>query len=563
MIERLGRRAPMVIALALVLGLAGCGGIPTSGPVQAGQKFDTGTSTDFVFRGFGPEKGASQQQILEGFVKAFSGPQGDYLVARKFLSSSFAKEWDPRKSVFIRTGPPSYTPVDSVTMDYTFTTAAQVDEFGAYTGTVPGQQTLSFGFVKEKDQWRISQAPPGIVLAESTFHNVFSKHALYFYDLSLHYLVPDQRWFPGGTTATRIVSALLVGPPEWLKGAVVSQFPDGTQLSPGTTVTIDSTVAQVDLTSEAASANERQRQLMRLQLSQSLSTVPGIGSVDVSAAGSLLSIPPLGSDSPESPPGVDSRPLVLATDGFGYYSGGDTAPIEQLSDKVVKLAPLAVTLGSSGTVAAVQAADGVYVVRTGQIPARKLDERRGLIAPSLDDYGYIWSVPASQPGAIIAYDFDGVPHKVTVAAPAGARIVSLEVARDNSRIAMLLQTDSGPHLMIAAIIRDAGEKYVPLSLGTPVLDTVIDATTAIDLAWVDAFSVATLTEENGLDQVAAFDVGGLQSSLGRPDASVAIVGGNSGKSGLRLLGADQLLRVPRGSGWQKTTIKVDLIATQR
>lgn len=562
MIERVGRRASMAIALALVVGLAGCGGIPTRGPVEAGQQFDTGTTADFVFRGFGPEKGASQQQILEGFIKAFNGPQGDYNVARKFLSSSFAKEWDPRKSVLIRTGAPTYTPVDSVTMEYTFTTKAQVDEFGAYTGTVPGQQTLTFGFVKEKDQWRISQAPPGIVLAESTFLNVFSKHSLYFYDLSLQYLVPDQRWFPGGTTATRIVSALLVGPPEWLKGAVVSQFPDGTQLTPGTTVTIDATVAQVDLTTEAASANERQRQLMRLQLSQSLSTVPGIGSVEISAAGSLLSIPPLGADSPESPPGVDSRPLVLAKGRFGYYSGGDTAPIEQLSDKVEKLAPLAVALGASGTTAAVQAADGVYVVRTGQIPVRKVDERPGLIAPSIDDYGFIWSVPAAQPGAIIAYDFDGNPHKVAVAMPSGARIVSLEVARDNSRIAILLQTDAGPHLMIAAITRDAGEKYAPLSLGTPVLDITMNATTAIDLAWVDDFSVATLTDDDGFDQVTSFDIGGLQSSLGRPDASVAIVGGN-GKSGLRLLGTDQFLRVPRGSGWQKTNTKVDLIATQR
>lgn len=562
MTERLARRASAAIALAAVVALAGCGGIPTSGPVEAGQQFDTGTATDFVFRGFGPEKDASQQQILEGFIKAFNGPQGDYAVARQFLSSSFTKEWDPRKSVLIRTGSPSYTPVDSATMEYSFTATAQVDEFGAYTGTVPGQQTLSFGFVKEKDQWRISQAPPGIVLALSTFLNVFSEHSLYFYDLSLQHLVPDQRWFPGGTTATRIVSALLVGPPEWLKGAVVTQFPDGTQLTPGSAVAVDSTVAQVDLTTEAASANERQRQLMRLQLSESLSTVPGIGSVEVSVAGSLLSIPPLGSDSPETPPGIDSRPLVLQKGAFGYYSGGDTTPIEQLSDKVVGLAPLAVALGAGGTAAAVQAADGIYVVRTGQIPPRKLDERQGLIAPSIDDYGYIWSVPANQPGAIIAYDFDGAPHAVTAAMPPGSKIVSLEVARDNSRVAILLQTSAGPHLMVSAIVRNAGEKYAPTSLGTPVLDIVMDATTAIGAAWMDDFSVATLTDDDGLDLVTAFDVGGLRTSLGRPDLSVGIVGGN-GKGGLRLLGADQFLQVPRGSGWQKTTIKVDLIASQR
>lgn len=563
MSERMRRIVATVSIVILTAGLAACGGIPTSGSVQAGDPFTNEPTGDFIFNPLGPAKDADQRAILEGFIAAFTGPQSDYGVARQFLSSSFKKDWDPRKSVLIRTGSPTVTLVDPLTIDYSFTPKAQVDEFGAYSVTGPSNQTLQFSFVKESGQWRISQAPPGIVLPESTFLSIFSKHALYFYDLSLRYLIPDERWFAGGTTATRIVTALLAGPPEWLKGAVVSQFPDGTQLTPGTTVTIDATVAQVDLSAEAASANERQRQLMQLQLAESLSTVPGIGVVEISAAGSVLAIKPLGSDAPVAQRAVDSRPIVLADGKFGYLSGGEVSPIANLSTAVVGAKPLAVSVGEDATAAAVLSADGVWVVRAGQSGANKIDGRSGLIAPAIDDFGYIWSVPSNAPNALMAFTYDGVGEPVSVTLPSGSTIVSLDIAQDNTRVAMLLQTAVGPRLIVAAIVRDPARGFLPASIGTPVIDTLIDSDTAVDAAWIDRFTVATLTDSNGGSVVGAFEIGGQRVSLGRPAAtSVAIVGGNS-KTGLRVLGSDNLLESPRGSSWQATSGKVDLIATQR
>lgn len=549
-----------IVVLASVL--AACGGIPTSGSVQAGDPFTDEPTGDFVFNPLSPAPGADQRGILEGFVAAFTGPQGDYSVARQFLSSEFKKEWDPRKSVAIRTGSPSISQLGETTMEYAFTTKAQLDEFGVYTAGAPASQSLQFQFVKENGQWRISQAPPGIVLAESTFLTIFSKHALYFYDLSLQHLVPDERWFPGGTTATRIVTALLAGPPEWLKGAVVSQIPDGTQLTPGTTVSIDSTVAQVDLTTEAAGADERQRQLMQLQISESLGSVAGIASVELSVAGSILSIQPIGAGGPVAQRPVDSRPLVLAGDAFGYLSGGEVSPLDQLSAKIVGLSPLAVSLGQNAASAAVLAADGVYAVTEGKTPPSRIDERPGLIAPAVDDFGFIWSVPRAQPNAVIVYDPDGKPHPVALSLPAASSIVSLDIAQDDVRVAMLLQTPAGPRLVVAAITRDPASGYLPTTVGAAALDVLLGQSLAVDAAWIDQFSVATLTDDDGDSAVDSFEVGGQRTSLGRPAPSVAIVGGN-GRLGLRLLGADQLLQSPRGSGWQATTTKVDLLATQR
>lgn len=562
MVINLRRGLFSILAVGLVTaGLTACGGIPTSGEVRAGDPFSEEEFTDFVFNPLGPTKDADQLGILQGFIAAFTGTQGDYATAREFLSKDFKKEWDPRQSVLIRTGAPSYRALDESTMEFSFTSKAQLDETGAYTAVPPAVQNLDYSFVKEDGQWRISQAPPGIVLAESTFLTIFSKHALYFYDLSLQYLVPDERWFPGGTTATRIVNALLDGPPEWLKGAVVSQFPDGTQLTPGTTVTVESTVAQVDLTSDAAAADARQRQLMQLQLSESLSSVSGIASVEVSIAGSVLSITPLGANAPISQRPVDSRPLVLSDGQFGYLSGGKVTELDGLGPKIVALQPEAVTVGVGASVAAVLNANGVSLVRKDGEP-KLLDSRPGLIAPSIDDFGYVWTVPASTPNALLAFDFAGKSYPVSVSLPTDSVIRSLDVSQDDSRVVILLQSSSGPRLLVASIIRDPSQGFVPIGIGTPVLDTIVDADTALDAAWIDRFSVATLAAVPDEARVTSYEIGGVQTSLGKLANSTAIVGGN-GRTGLRVLDSEGTMQSPRGSSWQASATDIDLIATQR
>ncbi len=201
-------------------------------------------------------------------------------------------------------------------------------------------------------------------------------------------------------------------------------------------------------------------------------------------------------------------------------------------------------------------------MRTGQIPVKKVDSRAGLIAPSLDQYGYVWSVPRVTPNAMEAFDFNGTAFPVTMALPVDSQIVSFAISRDNARIAILLQTQLGARLVVAAIVRDAAQGFVPTSVGRPVMDIGLDESAAIGVTWVDAYSVATLTEQDGVDFVTNLEIGGQQTSLGRPTSSVAIVGGN-GRSGLRVLGEDHLLQAPRGSSWQKTSIKAEMIATQR
>ena len=551
---------------ALLVLLAACVGIPTQGSVQAGPVAEEAADDGIVFNPFGPTAGDDQLGILRGFVAAFNGPKGDYEVARQFLAEDVRTEWDPRQSVLIRSNaPPTFRVVDATNIEFTFNTHAQLDELGYYTANPSAQQTLTYGFVQEGGEWRISEAPNGIVVPESTFTRIFSPHSIYFYDLDFRYLVPDQRWYPGGTTtATRIVSALLQGPPDRLRGAVVSQFPEGTQIEAGNTVAVEENTATVALSSEAAAASDRQRQLMRLQLSQSLSSVSRITTVDMTIGGVHVPVTSLGADAPEVNPTVDSRPLVLVDDQFGYGSGGELTPIPALSEKVVALGATAATLNAASIAAAVMAGDGsVYVARTGELPPAVLDSRPGLVPPTMDDYGYVWSVPADIPNGIIAFDFTGGANPVASSLPASSRVVSIDVSRDGTRLATLLQTPSGPRLIVSGIVRDAARGFAPTGLvAEPLLDANLEGDTAIDASWVDQLSVATLVVDDVQHEVDLHELGGVATALGRPGPSVAIVGGN-GRLGIRVLGDDGVLSAPRGSSWQHTQLTVAFIATQR
>lgn len=549
-------------ALALAALLAGCVSIPSSGPASQGLAVAGDSSgTSFEVNPEGPAKGDSPSSILRGFLAAFQSSTGGYAVAREFLSSSFSAKWDPTQSVQVRSGAGRIIATDETAIDYSFQTSATIDNTGAYKQSSQ-TSTLPFTFTKEGNQWRISSAPNGIVLSDLTFQRLFSKHALYFLDPTGQNLVPDLRWFPNGTAVTRIASALLAGPPAWLEGAVRTEFPDGTQLSDaGSLVTVDSGIARVDLTKEALGATAHERQLMLLQLTESLRTIGTVSSVMISVGGVPLTIDDLGANAPIADPKVDSQALVLRKKEFGFYANNRVASIAQLSTKVLALEPRAATLSSDGNSAAVLGAGGISLVRKSAPTGAPLDTRLNLVAPSMDEDGFVWAVPADQPNAIRVYDTAGVAHAVTTSLPPDARVASLQVSRDGSRLAILLSTATGPRLLVAAILRD--QKLLPVGIGPLIVDSALEAGDATDVTWVDEITVATLVSVGAQSTVDEFTIGGQQVSLGDPLARAKSIVGGNGPEGLRVLGDDSLIYTYQGSSWQSTKVTADFIATQR
>jgi hypothetical protein len=143
-----------------------------------------------------------------------------------------------------------------------------------------------------------------------------------------------------------------------------------------------------------------------------------------------------------------------------------------------------------------------------------------------------------------------------------AELVSFELARDNTRLLLLVQTATGVRVLLTAVERN--EDCLPQSLGDFV-DLGSLTGSAVDAAWVDDSSVAVVVDDaqTGAGEVIVFDTNGRSTSLGRPTRPATLVGTIGGVPGLRLLSDDGLIYQPRGNGWQGTGERASVLATQR
>ncbi|RKR73275.1 GerMN domain-containing protein [Frondihabitans australicus] len=557
------RLAATLLAVATVAVLAACSSLPTSGHVETGSTITNNVQNDIEYLPSGPVAGSDQERIVRDFIEAGTGSQGDYKVAREYLTSSFAKKWNPHAGVLVRQGSGTVSQITPNQITYTVQSAATVDAQGHYSEAQGSTQTsLRFGLVKVSGEWRLSYAPPGIVLTTANFDLVFRPHAVYFYDPTYAYLVPDERWFLArSSTTTRIAQALLAGPSTWLKGAVVSAFPSGTGLA-NSGVSVSSGTAHVDLSSQASSADATARSRMRAQLVASFSTVSSVGAVSISVDGATLAIPDDTGSGASTDPAVDARPMILSKNEseFGFGSSTGVSQIAGLSKAIVALHPTSVEVSDKLNLAAVGTVSGVYAVSSSGA-SKKVDSRGDLIAPTMDDLGYVWSAKANDPRSITAFAADGTPHTIQTSLPAAEQLVAFAISRDSTRIAMLIDADGTTKLLVAAILRDS--KHVPTGLGTP-LSMTPPSGSPVAVTWVDELTVATLsTDTEGNSLVSEHDVGGESTDLGRPTGTgVDIVGGN-GVDRVRILTSNGNLLEPRGNGWEDTGISAALLATQR
>jgi len=552
-------RRPMAVTLAaaLVLALAGCVGIPTSGGVNDGAIIDDQVAPDFLVLPSDPVPGSTQQQILADFMQAVSSPQNGYAVAKKFLTADLALSWNPDASAIIRTAAFSAESTAANTMTYSFSSKASVDPTGQYREERDASaQALTFVFAKENGEWRISQAADGIVLTQSGFDTAFREQALYFFDPSYAYLVPDVRWFPARQTSSRrVVEALLAGPAPWLQQAVTTAFPDATSVG-GVTAEPDGVV--VDLSTEALSSDARARDRMRQQLVATLDKP----NVSLTVRGLELATPDATGDRAVIP-SVDPAVLVGA-DGtaFGFDGGSGITAVKGLSDQVVSGGAVTAALAADKQSVAFSTAEGaVYVALSGDSEATLIDGQPGHAAPSIDPFRFIWSALAADASTLSASAVDGSAPHVIAGLPADNAIVSMDVSRDGARLLLLLATPVGPRLIVVGIIR---QDNVPVALGEPV-DLPVGTETPLDATWVDDRTVATVASDaDGHSIITAFEIGGPSHSLGRVDGAHTIAGGASGTDGLRVLTSDGEIWRPRGSeGWVSTGIKATFLATKQ
>lgn len=547
------KRSLAGLSLLLVLVLSACTGLPTTGYVNPGRGPQGDEAQEFAFVPDGPQDDASPAEIVEGFLRAGSGPADDWATAKLFLAPG--TQWDPRARVTIdRLADRRATAVpDGSSVGVQLSTVAGVDADGAYSPAVNGAtENLSFTLARVDDQWRITSAPDGVVLYEEVFPTVYQAATVAYFDPTWSFIVPDVRWFPRPLVASRVTTALVDGQPSaWLAGAVRSAFPDELSLV-GRSVTLSSSgVAQVQLPPAALSLDRTTLDRMQTQLTRSLVTA-GISDVEMTVDGAPIAATEL----PVKVTRVDPSPAVLTGAGeFGVLSGEAVETIPELSDAVESLAPVSIELEADRSLAAVLTQQGTVASALIDGATFLLDDRPGLLPPSIDAEGEIWSVPRTAPSQLRAYTPQGVPREIGNAWPDASEVLSFQISRDGTRVAAVVTVAGVREVWLAGVVREG----TTVNLGPPHVLSFSEPG-AFDLAWLDDTTVGVLTAVDGDARLDELSVGGRGTVGPVPENAKAIAGGSAS---VRILDDTGRLFSRRGSSWTLVASDIRVLAVQQ
>ena len=292
------RRVAAVLAAATLL--AGCAGIPRSGAVHIGRPVPApGGLGDINVRVLpaAARPGQTPTDIVHGFLRALVNADGEYEIARSYLTRRAAAGWDAGSSVttYDDTGVSIHVAAGAATNRTLGFRAPRVGVIDARGNFAPraGEVHATLGLVRQNGQWRIDRLADGVLLSTLDAQRAYQTALVYYLNPAGKTLVPEQvllRPSPRLVT-TALVRALLAGPGAWLDPSVRTAFPDGTELLGN--VPVDPTgVAEVNLSSAVRQASPGQLKALSAQIVWTLRQVGGeINLVRLLADGSPLAVP--------------------------------------------------------------------------------------------------------------------------------------------------------------------------------------------------------------------------------------------------------------------------------
>lgn len=556
-------RAVAVAASAAML--AACTGLPTSGSPEAGLPLGGSLDApDITQLASGPVSGASPEEVVEGFLEAGITPADGWDIARQFLTPDLAESWSPSVGTTIDAGTSSRIitsmyegaeeEASTAEVRVRLEQVASVDGTGAYSAASGQAEMPSFQLQRGAGgEWRIAEAPDGIVLDAVSFPQVFRAHALKYFDPGWERLVPDVRWFPRrATIVTSITQALIEGEPTaWLAPGVRDAFPADVIARGAVPVTAQ--VAEVALNRAALGLDAQTLARMRTQLERSLSGA-GVSSVRFTVDGLNLEAGTV----PLKEGPAETGSLVLTAEHFGTLVGDEIAPVPGITDEIVGIVdPItAIDVAADSSSAAVQLANG-QILSVGDDQVDRLDSPIDAIEPSLDPQGFIWSAPVSAPGELVAWSSDTAEHQIANAWPEAATISYLRVAADGARVAALVTVGGQRWVVVAVVLRD--EAGVPTELG-PMKQLAALSGDGAGLVWLGDDALGVLVDRDDPRLLTQL-VGGPGTSVEAPADAVSIAGATN-LSGVRMLDEGGEVLARRGSAWQTAASGVLVLATR-
>ncbi|WP_188667530.1 LpqB family beta-propeller domain-containing protein [Tersicoccus solisilvae] len=543
-------RRVLVLVLAALLLLTGCSSIPTSGPVglsndsgNAGQQNQQGPAPS------GPQENGSPQAIVQGFIRAGVGSADEYAVARSYLTPALSSTWKPdQRTLVLSSAPRVVTTPSASTVRLVMAVTATVDDQGIYRNAAEGAtESLDVTLQKVDGQWRIGKVPDGIMLQVRDFGLLFDAYSLAFYDPTYTYAVPDVRWFVRGPrVTTSLVRVLLNGPADYLKGAVVSAFPEGTTLNTPS-VPIVSGAAEVDLPQQVLdSSDQKQRERMLNQLSGTL-----VGVLDsISSVRLLINQRPLDIDAGEAARSapvkekqVPASQVAVVRDELVLYQGGGYRPIDGIGS-VAADKPIDPAMSYDQRRFAYLSSDRRRLLSTSTDGTRgTVFTGTALTRPSFDPFDWLWTADGSGAGLVhtapAARPGGGV-NEVSAPWLRGRTITSLRLSRDGARALIVTVDDGKSSLWLSGVRRAADGTPRELTSALPIR-TAHPVNTAVWLGDTEVVVMAASDKSTVTPEV--LSLSGQSQELAPVRGATSLAGGNGTQEIYLQYGQELLVRV--------------------
>jgi hypothetical protein len=453
----------MFVSAASVMVIVGCANIPTSGAVHVGRPLSAvGGLGDVDVRVQPPQArpGMSPRDVVLGFVRAVVNNDGDYEIARSYLTTHAAQTWNASGITTYDDGSVQISAAQAAgkgrSVDLRVTRRGFIDARGEFTPRT-GPLHATFRLERQRREWRIDRLPNGVLLSTSDAQRALRLATLYYVDRTHSWLVPQQVLLRPQAIGfpTAMVRALLAGPGPWLAPAVHTGFPRGVSLLGNVAVGQDGT-AEVNLSGVVRQASRAQLREIAAQLAWTLSQDSQIAAVRLLADSSPITIP----DAPavqkrstwadlDPSPAADLPAFFAGSDGWRSASGGSNPSLLSATG----LADLAMT--SDGRIlAAVGGRPGAVRLLTwhsGGRPETRL-VATALTPPATDRTGDVFVVARHGRRAdVVAITPAGRRLHVDAPALTSAPVRELVIAPDGSRVAAVVGQAGRTRLIVGRI----------------------------------------------------------------------------------------------------------------
>lgn len=550
-----GRRSAGLLAglLGVVLLLAGCSWVPTSGRVVDVAPLGSPEPTEGAeFVPSGPVAGSSPSTIVEGFLDAMQATPVQMTVAREFLTRNAATTWNPQQGTLVYSTR-SRASGGAGHLQVRLSGVSLLDSRGSLKGSSVSP-TLHFSLVLQNGQWRISRAPDRMVVPDSWFQTRFTQVSLYFFDPSARILVPEPVLLPSGPQLpTELVTDLLRGPGPGLAGVERTFLPTG--VSGGLSVPVANGVAQVSL-SGAAAVSDTSARMMAAQISWTLRQVDSVRAVHIVLGGRDVTlgnstpIIPVTSFDEYDPAGPDeSSPLYGLRDGVVVRSDGDgfTPVPGTWGHDQSGLRSLAV--GSGEVKVAGVTADGRNLVVGSLDSAHRTTfagAGRDLLRPVWDFAGRVWLLDHDSGRAAVSYLSGGRLRSVDLPGITGRNVVDFQVSFDGTRVVAVVRGAESDRVVVTRVRQNAHGDLVGGTATRAISDVSEGSIRFSATVWHSPTEVVTLQQFSGTALIRTLAVDG--STTVYPGVTVtvgdrlsALVGSARSDNALYAVTPDELL----------------------